>query len=58
MRKDLHLKKIYIAVVLTALTMLPTAFAIGAFLDNNIRAGKIASIANQQAQVASQGVHN
>lgn len=38
MKKDLHMKRIYIATLLTALTILPSAFAIGMLLENNIKA--------------------
>lgn len=62
MKRDLHLKKIYVAVALTALTMLPTAFAIGAFLDNSRRSGyktsKATSMTHQQAEVPSENVCN
>lgn len=35
MKRDLHLKKIYVAVTLTALTLIPTSVAVGVFLNNN-----------------------
>lgn len=53
MKRDLHLKKIYVAITLTALIIIPTAFAIGAFLDNkksSYRVTKTTSIKHQQAE--------
>lgn len=60
MKRDLHLKKVYVAITLTALTMIPTAFAIGAFLDNNRKSNekviKTTSITHQQARVLPEDV--
>lgn len=60
MKRDLHLKKVYVAITLTALTMIPTAFAIGAFLDNNKKSNskviKATLITHQQTEILSEGV--
>lgn len=58
MKRDLHLKKVYVAVALTALTILPTAFAIGAFLDNSRKSNKATSTTHQQTEALSNDVHN
>lgn len=58
MKRDLHLKKVYVAVALTALTILPTAFAIGAFLDNSRKANKATSMTHQKTEALSNNVDN
>lgn len=58
MKRDLHLKKVYVAVALTALTILPTAFAIGAFLDNSRKSNKATSMTHQKTEALSNDVHN
>lgn len=62
MKRDLHLKKVYVAIALTALTMIPAAFAIGAFLDNSRKssdkANKTTSMTHQQIEVQSEDVCN
>lgn len=62
MKRDLHLKKIYVATLLTALTVLPTAFAIGVFLESNMKSNcktsQATSITHLQADSSSENVSN
>lgn len=62
MKRDLHLKKVYVATLLTALTILPAAFAIGVFLDNsrksNQKTCQTTSIINPKTEVSSENVQN
>ena len=60
MKRDLHLKKVYVAITLTALTIIPTAFAIGVFLDSNKKSNykvvKAALATRQEVRILPEGV--
>lgn len=62
MKRDLHLKKIYVATILTALTIIPAAFAIGVFLENNrksnCKVNQATSAIHDKTEASSENVCN